>query len=81
MSGNYWQALDEYTEALADMCRERRMHSLSEPMATVHTSDGPIYRPTRIMDAEMRWAAARTRLRDARRWFEHDPGDEDRSER
>lgn len=75
-------ALSEYADALAAMNRERKMFSLSEPTYTAHTSHGPVRVPRRIADAEMRWSEAKTRLRDARRArANHDPGDEDRSER
>jgi len=73
----YWQALDEYTEALKSMCRERRVYSTTEPTYTLSTSAGPVKIPRRILDAEERWARAKTALRDAGRLLVHDPGDED----
>lgn len=73
-------ALSEYADALSAMCRERTMRSLTEPTYTAHTSVGPVPVPKRIADAEMRWARAKTALRDARRaHVNHDP--EDRSKR
>lgn len=77
-----WLALAEYTDALSAMCRERRMRSMTELVYTAHTSAGPVPIPKRIADAELRWARAKTVLRDAlRARANHDPGDEDRSER
>lgn len=73
-------ALAEYSEALSEMCRERRAYSMTEATYTAHTSHGPTQIPKRIADAEMRWQRAKTALRDARRTrANHDPGDEDRS--